>query len=54
MYVTLRYFGRGFLRAEVIDLWVAKALELFLTMIIEEANKVTAARGSKKVEAYHL
>ena len=32
----------------------AKALELFLGMIIEEANKVTAERGSKKVEAYHL
>jgi hypothetical protein len=35
--------------------WVlAKALELFLGMIIEEAHKVTAERGSKKVEAYHL
>ncbi|KAL6297990.1 histone-fold-containing protein, partial [Sparassis latifolia] len=32
----------------------SKALELFLGMIIEEASKVTAERGSKKVEAYHL
>ncbi|KAH9929169.1 histone-fold-containing protein, partial [Fomitopsis serialis] len=32
----------------------AKALELFLAMIIEEASKVTAERGSKRVEAYHL
>ena len=32
----------------------AKALELFLGMIVEEANKVTKDRGSKKVEAYHL
>ena len=33
---------------------VAKALELFLAMIIEESSKVTVARGAKKVEAYHL
>ncbi|KAF9492378.1 hypothetical protein BDN71DRAFT_1396754 [Pleurotus eryngii] len=32
----------------------AKALELFLNMIIEEASNVTVERGSKKVEAYHL
>jgi hypothetical protein len=32
----------------------AKALELFLAMIIEESSKVTVARGAKKVEAYHL
>ncbi len=32
----------------------AKALELFLGLIVEEAHKVTAERGSKKVEAYHL
>jgi len=32
----------------------AKALEMFLAMLVEESNKVTAARGSKKVEAYHL
>jgi hypothetical protein len=32
----------------------AKALELFLSLIIEQANKVTSERGSKKVEAYHL
>ncbi|EPQ53235.1 histone-fold-containing protein [Gloeophyllum trabeum ATCC 11539] len=31
-----------------------KALELFLALIVEEAHKVTAERGSKKVEAYHL
>lgn len=33
---------------------IAKALELFLAMIVEEATKVTAERGAKKVEAYHL
>ena len=33
---------------------VAKALELFLAMIIEESSKVTVKRGAKKVEAYHL
>ncbi|KAA1470793.1 hypothetical protein DENSPDRAFT_775530 [Dentipellis sp. KUC8613] len=33
---------------------LAKALELFLQMIIEESSKVTVSRGSKKVEAYHL
>jgi len=27
---------------------------MFLAMLVEESNKVTAARGSKKVEAYHL
>lgn len=32
----------------------AKALELFLGMIVDEASKVTVERGSKKVEAYHL
>ena len=32
----------------------AKALELFLAMIIEESSKVTVKRGAKKVEAYHL
>ncbi|KAF9221122.1 histone-fold-containing protein, partial [Gyrodon lividus] len=32
----------------------AKALELFLAMIVEEASKVTVERGAKKVEAYHL
>ena len=32
----------------------AKALELFLALIIEEAHKVTSERGAKKVEAYHL
>lgn len=33
---------------------VAKALELFLALIVEEASKVTIERGSKKVEPYHL
>lgn len=32
----------------------AKALELFLGLIIEQSSKVTMERGSKKVEAYHL
>ncbi|EDR07963.1 uncharacterized protein LACBIDRAFT_149540, partial [Laccaria bicolor S238N-H82] len=36
------------------SLFWSKALELFLGMIVEEANKVTKNRGSKKVEAYHL
>lgn len=33
---------------------IAKALELFLGLLIEESSKVTIERGSKKVEAYHL
>ena len=33
---------------------LAKALELFLGLIIDESHKVTSSRGSKKVEAYHL
>ena len=33
---------------------LAKALEMFLAMIVEEAAKVTTERGAKKVEAYHL
>jgi len=32
----------------------AKALELFLALLIEESGKVTTDRGSKKIEAYHL
>ncbi|KAE9407690.1 histone-fold-containing protein [Gymnopus androsaceus JB14] len=32
----------------------AKALELFLALIVEKAGDVTIERGSKKVEAYHL
>lgn len=32
----------------------AKALELFLAMIIHESSKITLERGSKRVEAYHL
>lgn len=32
----------------------AKALELFLAMIVQEASKVTLERSAKKVEAYHL
>src|ERR1700744_5562365 len=32
----------------------AKALELFLQLVVDEASRVTASRGSKKVEAYHL
>jgi len=32
----------------------AKALELFLQLVVDEASRVTTARGSKKVEAYHL
>ncbi|GBE85884.1 hypothetical protein SCP_0804070 [Sparassis crispa] len=40
--------------AQATPIVISKALELFLGMIIEEASKVTAERGSKKVEAYHL
>ncbi|KAG5641444.1 hypothetical protein DXG03_005218 [Asterophora parasitica] len=40
--------------AQATPVVISKALELFLGLIIEEANKVTAERGSKKVEAYHL
>ena len=36
------------------SLSVAKALELFLAMIIEESTNVTVKRGAKKVEVYHL
>ena len=32
----------------------AKALELFLQMVVTESAKVTQTRGSKKIEAYHL
>ena len=38
----------------ILHSYTAKALELFLGLIIDESAKVTAARGSKKVEAYHL
>ncbi|CCL98491.1 uncharacterized protein FIBRA_00489 [Fibroporia radiculosa] len=40
--------------AQATPVVISKALELFLAMIIEEANKVTAERGSRRVEAYHL
>jgi len=40
--------------AQATPIVISKALELFLGLIIEEANKVTTERGSKKVEAYHL
>ena len=33
---------------------LAKALELFLGMLVDEAAKVTLERNSKRVEAYHL
>lgn len=36
------------------EILIAKALEMFLAMLVDESNKVTASRGSKKVEAYHL
>ncbi|KAJ7764748.1 histone-fold-containing protein [Mycena metata] len=39
---------------KVAQAYPAKALELFLGLIIDEASKVTLERGSKKVEAYHL
>ncbi|KIK39103.1 hypothetical protein CY34DRAFT_808632 [Suillus luteus UH-Slu-Lm8-n1] len=40
--------------AQATPVVISKALELFLAMIVEEATKVTAERGAKKVEAYHL
>ncbi|ESK84066.1 histone-like transcription factor (cbf nf-y) [Moniliophthora roreri MCA 2997] len=40
--------------AQATPIVISKALELFLALIVEEASKVTAERGSKKVEAYHL
>lgn len=33
---------------------VAKALELFLSNMVNEACKVTLARNAKRVEPYHL
>ena len=33
---------------------LAKALEMFLSMIVDEAHKVTKERGSRKIESYHL
>jgi len=40
--------------AQATPIVISKALELFLGLIIDEASKVTAERGSKKVETYHL
>jgi len=40
--------------AQATPVVISKALELFLGMIVDEANQVTAERGSKRVEAYHL
>ncbi|KAJ8461984.1 hypothetical protein ONZ45_g18098 [Pleurotus djamor] len=40
--------------AQATPIVISKALELFLSMIIDEASRVTLDRGSKKVEAYHL
>lgn len=40
--------------AQATPVVISKALEMFLAMLVEESNKVTASRGSKKVEAYHL
>ena len=34
--------------------FAAKALELFLAMLVEEAASVTLQRNSKRVEPYHL
>jgi len=40
--------------AQATPVVISKALELFLSMIVQEASKVTLGRGAKKVEAYHL
>jgi hypothetical protein len=48
-------FDRAFLLSDrFASVLSAKALEMFLAMIIDEASKVSTQRGSKKVEAYHL
>jgi hypothetical protein len=46
---SLRSFSQQFIK-----LCPAKALELFLQLVVDEAARVTTTRGSKKVEAYHL
>jgi hypothetical protein len=40
--------------AQATPIVISKALELFLGLLVEESSKVTATRGAKKVEAYHL
>ncbi|KAH9961782.1 histone-fold-containing protein [Russula dissimulans] len=40
--------------AQATPIVISKALELFLQLVVDEAARVTTARGSKKVEAYHL
>ncbi|KAH9974926.1 histone-fold-containing protein [Lactifluus volemus] len=40
--------------AQATPIVISKALELFLQLVVDEASRVTIARGSKKVEAYHL
>ncbi|KAH9984929.1 histone-fold-containing protein [Russula vinacea] len=40
--------------AQATPIVISKALELFLQLVVDEAARVTVARGSKKVEAYHL
>lgn len=40
--------------AQATPIVISKALELFLGLLVQESSKVTSARGSKKVEAYHL
>lgn len=40
--------------AQATPVVISKALELFLQLVVDEASRVTASRGSKKVEAYHL
>ena len=45
---------RRFSSSSLTKLSPAKALELFLQLVVDEASRVTTSRGSKKVEAYHL
>ncbi|KAH9952406.1 histone-fold-containing protein, partial [Lactifluus volemus] len=40
--------------AQATPIVISKALELFLQLVVDEASRVTIARGSKKVEAYHM
>lgn len=40
--------------AQATPIVISKALELFLQLVVDEASRVTIARGSKRVEAYHL
>ena len=54
LYVRVHILVAWMREAHPGSVYAAKALEMFLQMIVEEAAKVTSERGAKKVEAYHL